>query len=154
MPEGVFVGVEILLALLVVLAAPIAFLMVRRFWLSRAGGAFECSVRLDTTTPSTGWVLGVARYAESQLEWFRFFSLRFSPRLVLPRTGTSVWEVRDPEPVEAVTLYTGHRVVKVEADQQTWEIAMSSESVTGLLSWLESVPPGQSRRTPSPEPAD
>lgn len=154
MPGGLFIGVEVLLAVLILLAAPIIFLALRRRLLSRAGGAFDCSVRLHTTTPGSGWVLGVARYTEMQMEWFRFFSFRFSPQVVISRTGTEVWEVRDPDPVEAVTLYTGHRVVKAESEGRTWQIAMSSASVTGLLSWLESAPPGQARRSASPVTSD
>ena len=57
------------------------FLFVRRRWLGRAGGAFECSVR--TRIPKNvggprGWTLGLGRYTGDNLEWFRVFS--FSPR--------------------------------------------------------------------------
>jgi hypothetical protein len=39
-------------------------------------------------------------------------------------------------------------VVRVEAPGrpgQFWELAMSAESLTGLLSWLEAAPPGVRR---------
>ena len=49
-------------------------LVVRRRVLSRHGGTFELSVR-DANQPSgRGWVLGLGRYREDSLEWYRIFS--------------------------------------------------------------------------------
>ncbi len=83
-------------------AGMLALLAGRRRWLAREGGTFECSVRLRTTTPGAGWVLGVARYAGDQLEWFRFFSYAARPRKRFRRGEVWVVETRDPDPVEAV----------------------------------------------------
>ncbi len=59
-------------------------------------------------------------------------------------------ETRDPDAVEAVALYAGQRIVTLEehrADRVVRsDLAMGGESLTGLLSWLESAPPGRSRR--------
>jgi hypothetical protein len=48
--------------------------------------------------------------------------------------------------VEAVSLYAGQRIVRIDTasdgEPQTRELAMSQESLTGLLSWLEAAPPG------------
>jgi hypothetical protein len=54
-----------------------------------------------------------------------------------------------PDPVEAVALNADEKVLRIEmhdgrADSQ-WELAMSQESLTGLLSWLEAAPPGVRR---------
>ncbi len=147
-------GMVVLLAalLLVVLAA-------RQRWLSRQGGTFECSLRLRASTPGTGWALGLARYNRGRLEWFRFFSLSARPRQTFPRGDVRVLDSRGPDPVEAVSLNAGQRIVRLAVlssesgrfdrsgrdlqSGETWrDLAMSAESITGLLAWLEAAPPG------------
>jgi hypothetical protein len=60
-----------------------------------------------------------------------------------------VLETRDPDAVEAVALYAEQRIVRFEIaepnEPEQWELAMSPDSLTGLLSWLEAAPPGVSR---------
>ena len=136
-------------------AAMLGLLAGRRRWLAREGGTFECSLRLRTTTPSAGWVLGVARYSQDRLEWFRFFSYSARPRRRFRRGQVRVVETRDPDPVEAVALYSGQRVVTLEERRGdrvvSSDLAMGGESVTGLLSWLEAAPradPRTERRPP------
>ena len=55
-------------------------------------------------------------------------------------------ETRIPDPVEAVALNTDEKVLRIEMHdgrgEAEWELAMSEESLTGLLSWLEAAPPG------------
>ena len=41
----------------------VAWLWLRRRWLSRTGGTFACSLRREPPTPGSRWVLGVARSA-------------------------------------------------------------------------------------------
>lgn len=128
-------------------AAALAALPLRRRWLAREGGLFECSVRLNRSTPGAGWALGMARYNAEMLEWFRFFSYSSKPRKSFLRNEVRVLNDREPDPVEAVALYTGQRIVELEEQGpgngtgQPWEIAMSAESLTGFLSWLEAAPP-------------
>ena len=86
----------------------------RRRLLARDGGAFECSVRLRTTTPGSGWVLGLARYAGDRLEWFRFFSYSARPRRRFIRERVRVVRTREPDPVEAVALYAGQQILVLE----------------------------------------
>ncbi len=131
------------ISLLVVLLVPVLFLGIRRRWLSRQGGLFDCSLRLSTKTPGTGWVLGVARYSGDNLEWFRSFSISLRPRVIFPRSQSRAGAQREPDPIESVLLYGDQRIMSMElADGRSWELAMSSASLTGLLSWLESSPPG------------
>ena len=140
--------VSVLGSLVVLIAVSLILLALRQRWLNRLGGNFECSLRLRVTTPGAGWVLGVCRYSEGVLEWFRFFSYSPKPRLTFPRSELQVVETRDPDAVEAVALSSDQTVVRVEAPGepgQHWELAMSSESLTGLLSWLEAAPPGVRR---------
>ncbi|CAA9287020.1 MAG: hypothetical protein AVDCRST_MAG48-204 [uncultured Friedmanniella sp.] len=135
--------------LVVLLALALVLLAARRRYLARQGGTFECSLQLSTTTPGAGWVLGVGRYNGGDLEWFRFFSYSWRPRKSFPRREVRVLETRDPDPVEAVSLYAEQRIVSFEVvgetDPQQWSLALSPDSLTGLLSWLEAAPPGLSR---------
>jgi Protein of unknown function (DUF2550) len=141
--------VEILGVLAGLVALSLLMLGVRRRWLNRPGATFDCSLRLRMTTPGAGWVLGVGRYSEGILEWFRYFSYSLRPKKVFPRRSVRVLETRIPDPVEAVALNADEKVLRIEmldghADVQ-WELAMSQDSLTGLLSWLEAAPPGVRR---------
>ena len=144
-------GIAEVLGLLVLLVAlGLVMLAARQRWLSRQGGTFPCSLRLGTTARSSGWALGVARYNQGLLEWFRFFSYSFRPRLVFPRSEVRVLESREPDMVESVSLGADQRVLRVETTLRDvtaaeYELAMSPESLTGLLSWLEAAPPGRVR---------
>ena len=150
MMDGWLGVAEVLGALVLLLVLSLVGLALRRRWLARQGGTFECSLRLHSTSPSSGWVLGVGRYNEDLLEWFRFFSYSWRARKSFPRREVRVLDTRDPDPVEAVSLYAEQRIVRFEVtldgEQQEWELAMSPDSLTGLLSWLEAAPPGLSRR--------
>jgi len=145
-----WLGVAELLGLVVLLIAlGLALLAARQRWLARQGATFECSMRLPVTGGSAGWALGVARYNHGLLEWFRFFSYSLRPRLTFPRDEVRVLESRDPGIAEAVALGANQRVIRVETAVETpapqCELAMSQESLTGLLSWLEAAPPGLRR---------
>ena len=131
------------LVIAVVLLVPVVFLGGRRRWLSRQGGLFDCSLRLSTKTPGAGWALGVARYSGDNLEWFRVFSPSLRPRLIFPRSVSHAGAQRDPDAIESVALTFEQRILTMEVDDgQSWELAMATASLTGLLSWLESSPPG------------
>lgn len=138
---------SVALSLVVLLLVPVVFLGLRRRWLSRQGGLFDCSLRLSTSTPGTGWALGVARYSGDNLEWFRAFSISVRPRLIFPRSQSHAGGQREPDPIESVVLYDDQRILRMElADGRSWELAMAVASLTGLLSWLESAPPGKHYR--------
>lgn len=135
---GVLIGLVVL---------PLVALALRRRWLAREGGTFECSMRLRTTTPGAGWVLGIARYHGGNLEWFRFFSFSARPRQTLQRNEVRVLDSREPDPVEAVSLAAGQRIIRLEVvgpghPRAERDLAMSQDSMTGLLAWLEAAPPG------------
>ncbi|MGI9157849.1 MAG: DUF2550 domain-containing protein [Marmoricola sp.] len=121
-------------------------LVLRRRRLSRYGGTFELSVRVQALRPGTGWVLGVGRYAGERLEWFRIFSLAPRPKRSW-RRGEIVFESqRAAEGSEPYTLYAGHVVVVCRTASGPIEMAMSPSALTGLQSWLEAAPPGAARR--------
>jgi hypothetical protein len=127
---------------LVVLAALILFAVRRRF-LQRHVGTFDCSLRLDRTSPGTGWVFGIARYTGDTVEWYRVFSYSPRPREVLERRELAVVERRVPEDYEEMELLSGAIVLECNQHGRTIELAMSEDALTGFLSWLEAAPPGQ-----------
>jgi len=120
--------------------------VLRRRWLARSGGTFEVSVCVRSTRPGRGWLLGVGRYSGEALEWFRVFSLAPRPKQRFRRVDMEYVGRRDPAGVEAYSLYSGHIVVSCRTPAGPLELAMSPESLTGFLSWLEAAPPGQARR--------
>lgn len=143
-------AVEGLVALGVVLVvAPVIGLFLRRRWLSTRGGVFDCALRLRTDGSGTGWATGLARYEAEQLQWFRTFSLSLRPKLVLWRDDTTSAGTRAPAAAEAVVLFSDDQILRLRSRQpghpRVIEMAMSSSSVTGLMSWLEAAPPGGDR---------
>jgi hypothetical protein len=119
-----------------------ALLVVRRRVLSRHGGTFELSLRESASAEGRGWVLGMGRYRENSLEWFRIFSPVPRPRRTWRRNDLSVLSQRAPEGPEHFSLYAGHVVVVCRTPRGEAEFAMSPSSLTGLQSWLEAGPPG------------
>jgi hypothetical protein len=69
--------------------------------------------------------------------------------VAFPRRNVRVLETRMPDAVEAVALNADEKVLRLEMQdghvETEWELAMSQESLTGLLSWLEAAPPGVRR---------
>lgn len=134
-------------------AAIFVFLFVRRRFLSRKGGTFECSLRMhpprkggrSPASGSRGWQLGLGRYDGERLEWFRVFSFLPRPKAVFDRS-LEVVSRRKPHGAEAFSLYAGHIVLSVRlASGEVIELAMSERALTAFLAWTEAAPPGQER---------
>lgn len=134
------VAVVVALALLAV-----GLLALRRRMLTRRGGTFDCSLRLRDSAHGKGWVLGVARYAGDVLEWYRVFSYSMRPRRALTRSRLRVLDRREPAGVEAFALLAGSVIVRCRDGDGPVELAMTADSLTGFLSWIESAPPGTAR---------
>jgi len=117
-------------------------LVVRRRVLSRHGGTFELSVRVRSSQAGRGWVLGLGRYRDERLEWFRIFSPSPPPRRVWQRAQLAITGQREPSGAESFALYAGHLVVECRTARGQVELAMSPSALTGFSSWLESGPPG------------
>lgn len=122
-------------------------LVVRRRVLSRHGGTFELSVRDagqvdDPSGDGRGWVLGMGRYREDSLDWYRIFSPLPVPKRSWRRNDLSFVSQREPQGNEEYSLYAGHVVVVCATPRGEVELAMSPSSLTGLQSWLEAGPPG------------
>lgn len=140
------IGVVDALAALVALGlVALGLLVLRRRFLSRRGGTFDCSMRLrPAANPRTGqgWTLGIARYSGDTLEWYRVFSYSLRPKRVLGRRDLQVVDRRDPQGAEVFSLLSGAVVVRCVGAGGPVEFAMNEDTLTGFLSWVESSPPG------------
>lgn len=141
------VGVALLLVLLFGVA-----LIVRRRALGRGGGTFELSNRVRTTKPGRGWLLGIGRYQDEDLEWFRMFSLSPRPKRTWHRADLVYAGQRDPRGAEQASLFAGHVVVHCAIADGEVELAMSPASLTGFQAWLEAMPPGSRGVRPGDNP--
>ncbi|GAB4067556.1 DUF2550 domain-containing protein [Angustibacter speluncae] len=128
------------LALLLVLTA--AWFTARRLWLAR-GAAFDCSLRLASARDGSRWTIGVARYEQGRIDWFRVFSPSLRPARTFERDLLEVTGHRVPAVPERHAVLPGSTVVGARYDGDDLELAMSGEAYTGLASWLEASPPGR-----------
>ncbi|NYH53776.1 hypothetical protein HNR06_003365 [Nocardiopsis arvandica] len=136
-------------ALLLVLLALVAAVTLRRWVLVRRGGAVECYLRAVGVRGRRGsWRIGFGRYGTENLGWFPIFSLRPRPTARLSRRGLVVVGRRAPEegedlPVDLTVLRIGWAGADgSDPREASYEIAMNEGTLTGFLSWLESMPPG------------
>jgi hypothetical protein len=127
---------------LLVIALLVALLVVRRRVISRHGGTFELSVRDSEQPEGRGWVLGLGRYREDSLEWYRIFSPLPVPKRSWRRNDLGLVSQRVPQAAEEYALYAGSVVVTCSTPRGETELAMSTDSLTGLQAWLEAGPPG------------
>lgn len=137
-----WIVVDTVLALVVAAVAFPVLLVVRRRWLTHDGRVFELSVNDRTGVSPRGWTLGLGRYSEDRLEWYRFFSWRFRPSRVFQRSSLIAGDQRIPHGPEAFALFGGHVVVECHDGNTPVQLAMGEGSVTALMAWLESLPPG------------
>jgi hypothetical protein len=138
-------ALDVVVGVVVLALLALGALAVRRRLITRRGGTFDCSLRLDAREHGKGWVLGVGRYAGDTLEWYRVFSYALRPRRSFARRELQVVESRDPSGVEVFALLSGVVVVRCLDAGRAIELAMSPQALTGFLSWVESAPPGVPR---------
>lgn len=136
--------VWVVIAVTGIVATPFLALYARRRWLTGQGGLFDCAYRITDGVPESGWVLGLARLRGDRLEWFRAFSLALRPAVSFQRGMTSYIHQRPASGLEQVVLFEGSRVILVR-DRSTNKdhcFAMDGDTGMGLITWLESAPPG------------
>jgi len=134
---------DVLGGLVVLVLLALGLLALRRRIITRRGGTFDCSLRLQSAPHGKGWVLGVGRYSGDVLEWYRVFGYSPRPRRTFGRRDLQVTDSRDPTGVEVFSLLSGAVVVRCRyRGDATVELGMSPGSQTGFLSWLESASPG------------
>lgn len=117
-------------------------LLVRRRVLARSGGTFDMSVNQHPESAAKGWTMGLAVYRDTELEWYRTFSLSLRPRYRFTRGDVRIHGRREPMGREVFAMHDGHLIVGTENASGVRQFAMSANALTGLLSWLESSPPG------------
>jgi hypothetical protein len=139
-----WIVVEFVAAFLLAAVALPLLLVARRRWLTRGGQVFELSVNDRGDSSPRGWTLGLGRYSEDRLEWYRFFSWRVRPSRIFERSSLVAGEQRIPHGPEAFALFGGNVVVECWDGNTPVQLAMAAGSVTALLAWLESLPPGRS----------
>jgi hypothetical protein len=116
-------------------------LALRRRFLTRQGGTFDCSLRLRPGAHGKGWALGIGRYAGDSLEWYRVFSFAARPRRTLARHDLEILDRRPPVGPEVFSLLAGAVIVRCRHASGHVEFAMSPDALTGFLAWVESAPP-------------
>jgi len=136
---------DALAAVVVLGLLALALLAVRRRYITRKGGTFDCSLRSHDAPHGKGWVLGIGRYTGDELQWYRVFSHSTRPRRLFVRRDLQVLDNRDPTGVEVFSLLAGAVVVRCRDGDGPVELAMTPDSLTGFLSWVESAPPGVPR---------
>lgn len=139
--ETILDGFGIALALIVACGV---LLVVRRRQIARHGGVLELSYRARTDRPGRGWLLGMGRYTEDSLQFFRIFSFGIRPKATWARQDIVYLSQRTPEGPESMSLYGDHVVVECATPNGPIELAMSPSSLMGFQSWLEARPPGTS----------
>jgi Protein of unknown function (DUF2550) len=134
-----------LLALALVLV--VVYLVVRRRLLARSGAGFELSNRVRAHRPGRGWVLGLGRYNDDALEWYRIFAVSMRPARSWRRSELAVVNRRPVQGAEELELYDDAVVVECRYHDDLVELAMTEPALTGLLAWLEAAPPGRNLRS-------
>ena len=132
------------LGLLLVVMALVIAVAVRRSLLTRSGGIDLCW-RMDLAS-ERAWVFGQARFSDTGLALYRSFSPLPLPTVTLDRGLLQLGDRRLPGGGESDLLPVGSVVVRCSgATADPFELALSRQGLTGLQSWLESVPPRPSR---------
>lgn len=146
MPDWWSVGATVLVLAIIVIVVPLVGLIMRRRWLSQRGWVFDCSLR-SLTTPSSGWMLGVARFHGETVEWYRVFSWSLKPMVTFVRGTVDVSPTRRPEAGDDVGLGTEARLIDVTGPTVNVSLATSPADMMAFLSWVESAPPGEPLRS-------
>ncbi|GAC56824.1 hypothetical protein GOHSU_13_00460 [Gordonia hirsuta DSM 44140 = NBRC 16056] len=98
-----------------------------------------------------GWRHGSVHYTEPSLVYYRLTSFRPGPTAVLSRRYLELTRRRVPEGTEREIMDPDMVVLELRVNEPgsapaDYEIAMSPDLVTALLSWLESRAPQRARR--------
>lgn len=132
---------DVVIGLLACVGLALLALTIRRMVLTRGVGTFACSLRRGEHADGDGWSYGIGRYHGDRVEWFAVFSLSPRPRHVLTRKLLVVRSRRAPDPAEVHAIATGSMVMQGSFAGDQLELAMSPESMTGFMSWVEAAPP-------------
>jgi hypothetical protein len=132
----------VLLACIALVVPTAAFPVARRMFLQRPVGSFTCSVRLGGAASRKGFSYGVGRYHGDRVEWFEIFSVSPKPRHVFARRDLQLRGRRPARGEEAHGLPASTMVLECAHGGTTLEFAMSPDTLTGFMAWIEAAPPG------------
>ena len=119
-------------------------LVLRQIIVSRRRGAFECTLQRRGLVGGTSWQHGLMRFGNDRLRWFRAFSLRLRPEVVIRR-------------VDIQDVSRRRLAAQIEGAEDSYllefslrgdrEISAIVDLVSGaaLNSWLEAAPTGMVR---------
>lgn len=110
----------------------LVWIAVRFLVLVRVPGALHCAMcRLGRP-----WSTGILLLGMDDLQWYRARSLRLRPRRVIARGDFSIVSHR-PSNDDPSTM-----IITVNDDDTPLVLAMNTGSFAGLVSWIDSAPPG------------
>lgn len=109
---------------------------IRRFQLRRALGTVDASI----CQFEDRWQMGVCRYQDRDLEWFRLLSLSPRPRYSYRRSSLELLGRRHPSEAERPLVQPDSVIVLMRYDGKDFMMAMKFEAYAGLSSWLEAGP--------------
>jgi hypothetical protein len=134
----------LLLGIGMLFVVPPVLLVLRQLAVSRRRGAFECTLRRRGLVGGTSWQHGLMRFGTDRLRWFRAFSLRLRPEVVMRRA-----EIRDVTRRRLpARLEGGEDSYLIEFSLRDGrEVSAIVDLVSGaaLNSWLEAAPSGTVR---------
>lgn len=133
---------EVLTVVVVLVLVYMLTLLARRAWLSMRGGLFDLALR---RSDATKWRPGLARYSGEVLEWYLVWHPWPFPTLIFPRENSELGALRDSDLSESRLGYATSKIIElnVTGDRpEQWQFALNEGSAMGLISWLESAPPG------------
>jgi hypothetical protein len=140
----VIAPLEVIVGLVLLFGVILGGFVARRHLLARNPATFDCSFRQEQPRKPGGWMLGVARYEEDRLEWFRIFTIDPRPGKVLQRARLDLLEWHQPTEPDIHSVLPDSVIVRCSyADNELLELAMTRSDYTGFATWLESAPPGQ-----------
>jgi len=128
------------LAILVVVVLAIIVIAARRSALSRSG-AIDVCWRRTLTPDGRGWVLGQGRFHDNEFLLYRSFSPLPGAARRLRREALRLGEQRPLVATEPDLLPVDSVIVRCTDGGAPLELALREEALTGLRSWLESLPP-------------
>lgn len=126
----------ILAGLFLLVVVTLCLFGVRRLQLRRALGTIDASIALA----GNRWAMGVCRYQESDLEWFRLLSLNPVPVRKMVRSQIVMIGRREPTEAELTRVPPDSVIVMLEYQGQSVLLAMKFGAYAGLSSWLEAGP--------------
>ena len=128
--SGLLMWIACAMAVLLIVAA--LWLLLRFTLLIRVAGALQCSMR----RPDHQWRTGVMVLGQDGLQWYRTRSISPLPRRVITRENFALVSHR-PSKADPETT-----IIELRDGSTPIVVAMSASSFAGLVSWIDSAPPG------------